>query len=233
MRTPPPDHATLFRLWAPDEEGTAALRLDRLARALDSAAGADAPGARNRRLLALRAGLEPSTPEARVACPRCGAENAFNPPFDALLAAPPPDHDATVEIGPARYRLPEWDDLIAVGADPAALAQRCRVAGPADAPVDGLADAWAALDPAGAATVDLACVDCGASVTAKLDPADFVAAELDRLVDELFRQIDAIAHAYGWSETDILSLPPARRRRYAEMAQGYATAPTPARTDHR
>ncbi|MFN3616316.1 MAG: hypothetical protein ACK4WC_17395, partial [Rubrimonas sp.] len=201
MRAPTPDHATLFRLWRPDGEGPPALRLDQLARALDPTAGADAPGARNRRLLALRAGLDPSTPEAQVACPQCGAENAFEPPFAAMLSAPPPDHDATVKIGAASYRLPEWDDLIAVGADPAALAQRCRVAGPADAPFDGLADAWAALDPAGAATVDLTCADCGAAVTATLDPADFVAAELDRLVNGLFRQIDAIARAYGWSET--------------------------------
>lgn len=230
MRAPEPrsapDPATLFRLWAPDAAGPPALRLDALVRALDPTAGTDVAGARNHRLLLLLRALDPEPGEARVACPACGAENAFTPPFDALLAVPLPDRDATVALGPARWRLPEWDDLIAVGADPAALAHRCRVAGPPDADTGGLAEAWAALDPAGAATVDLACVDCAAAVTAAVDPADFLAAALDRLSSALFRQVDALARAYGWGEADILALPPARRRHYVAMVEDAAAPPS-------
>lgn len=230
MTTPGP--ADLLRAWEPGAPGPASRRLAAFVAALPGQDGAamDTLGMRNQRILSLHRGLVGRPLEARVACAGCGVENEFPLPVAGILALPCPDADAravvSTALGPVAFRLPRVADLdaaaAAVGIGPrVAMAARCCLA---PAPValtpteaDDLARQWEALDPAGAITVDLACAGCGGPIAAAVDPAAFVARDLDLAADALFRDVDAIARAYGWSEAAILELPPARRRRYVAM----------------
>src|SRR5262249_55645931 len=59
---------------------------------------------------------------------------------------------------------------------------------------------------------------CGHGWQADLDVGAFVLAEVDAHAARLLGEVHGLAHAYGWSEADILALSTARRRRYLELA---------------
>jgi hypothetical protein len=188
------------------------------------AAGEDAAperlpiGVRDRRLLALRQRWFGDAFEALADCPRCGAaaELTFEGrAIDAMVEVPAIDsHDA-------RFRLPDTTDLAAIADAPdedearARLVARCIVDGAADH--DEIIRAMSAADPAADLTVAVTCPECGSSWEALFDPATFVLRELDAAAVRIFREIDALAVAYGWSEREILSLSRARRRTYLRM----------------
>jgi hypothetical protein len=196
---------------------------------------ADTLGMRNQRLLSFYRALSDAPLEAWARCPGCATDVVFEAPVADLLACPPPPPDAVAEVGTARLRLPRMSDLDALGgleaeAAPAALAARCRLddGEPFTGPeVDALAHRFEALDPAADVAVGIDCAACGSAYTATVDVAGFVAHALDRLVHGLYRDIDALARAYGWSEADILALPPARRHRYVVMVAAADAAPWP------
>jgi hypothetical protein len=103
------------------------------------------------------------------------------------------------------------------------VVERCRIvenedegAVPDDV-VDELGVRLDALDPAANIVLTIACAGCGHTLAASVDLATFVARDLDRVVDEVFRDIDVIASVYGWDEATILALSPSRRRRYVAM----------------
>lgn len=185
--------------------------------------GEDTLGQRNRRLIALHGRWIDRPIEAHVACPTCGTGNEFVLPLEAMQELPDPPPGARTKLGGSAFRLPTMAEAEACGADPAALARRC-----ADDPavrLDAqqlamLSEAFDALDPLGRLTVASHCSDCGGEVTAEVDLAEFVAAELTRCVELALRDIDLIAAAYGWSEREILSLPADRRARYVAMIAG-------------
>jgi hypothetical protein len=228
-----PTAAQLIALWDRSSEASAHRRLERLLAATEPQAALDADtlGARNRRLLALHAALSDAPLDARLRCAACRTDNEFAVPAAAILACRAPDPAVRVRIGtgPSRltFRLPLMSDIQAVNGVPAgdALARivsRCRV-GPGEGEPLGavalarLATRFEALDPAARIVVDLRCAECRAALRASVDIAEFVAAAVDLVVDGLFRQIDAIARAYGWSERAILALPAARRATYVAM----------------
>lgn len=185
--------------------------------------GEDSLGRRHRRLIALHEHWIDRPIEAHVACPACGTANEFVLPLAAMKAVADPPRGAQVTVADQVFRLPTMDDLAAVGPDPAALAQRCALAPGAPVDADTLAalgEAFDRIDPLARLAIDSACAECGGAVHAEVDLAEFVAAELTRFTDLLLRDIDVIAGAYGWSEAEILALPPARRARYVAMIAG-------------
>lgn len=185
--------------------------------------GADSLGRRNRRLIALHQRWVDRPIEAHVACPHCSATTEFVLPLEAMLELSEPPRDAQVTVAGRHFRLPTMDDLAAVGPDPHALVGRCAIDPGVALDTAGLAalgEAFDRADPLARLMVDAACAECGAAVAAEVDLAEFVAAELARLVDLLLRDIDVIAGAYGWSEAAILDLPPTRRARYVELIAG-------------
>jgi hypothetical protein len=203
----------------------------------------DTLGGRNRRLLMLHRALVRALVvgplEARVTCAHCAAESEFTLPADAILALPTPDPDARVRVRSGcrtlSFRLPRMTDIEAAshasvnGDVRHAVLERCRIGGDGAIPeetAERLGRKFEALDPAANIIVNIACSGCAQPIAASVDLAAFVARDLDRLVDGLFRDIDLIASAYGWSEQAILALAPERRRRYAAMI---AAARTPAR----
>lgn len=228
-----PTAAQLIGLWDRSSGASAHRRLERLLTATESrtALDSDTLGARNRRLLELHAALSDSPLDARLRCSQCQTDNEFQVPAAAILACPAPDAGARVRTrsGRARqtFRLPLMPDIHAASGAPAGealerIVERCRIGPGADGPVgaaalERLAARFEALDPAARIVVDLSCAECRAALRASVDIAEFVAAAIDLVVDGLFRQIDCIARAYGWSERAILALPAGRRATYVAM----------------
>ncbi|MBA2954120.1 hypothetical protein GON03_07290 [Nocardioides sp. MAH-18] len=206
--------------------------------ALDGPAAARVTlGTHHRELLALHRDLLGTTLEAVVTCRHCGTDSEFPVPAEAVLdlPAPVPGNVVAVEVGGARetFRLPTVEDLDAtrgLAYDDAVrrLAVRTHVGGAAPALDSGdiarLTAAWDEADPAGDVTVDVDCVGCGVPLAVSVDPAEFVARDLDRFLDRLVREVHALATAYGWTEDAILALPTSRRRRYLELVDTRAAA---------
>jgi hypothetical protein len=233
-----PTAPELVRWWPPPTTGSTHERLVGLVVELDGPAAARVTlGAHHRRLLALHRDLVGTPLEAVVTCRVCGVDSEFPVPAQAVLdlPAPPPGTVVTVDVAgaPDSFRLPTVEDLDATRGfayDEAvqSMAQRTHVGGPSrrlgSEELARLAEAWEAADPAGDVTVDLDCVGCGARLTASVDPAAFVARDLDRLLDRLVHQVHALASTYGWTEDAILALPESRRRRYLELIAPRAAA---------
>jgi hypothetical protein len=77
-----------------------------------------------------------------------------------------------------------------------------------------------ALDPAAHLAFDVDCPGCGVPWSASFDPGQALWSLLQGDAEQLLIDIDALARRYGWSETQILALPPLRRRAYLQLAQG-------------
>ncbi|MDB2438595.1 hypothetical protein N9W89_07740 [Hellea sp.] len=60
------------------------------------------------------------------------------------------------------------------------------------------------------------CENCESSIEASLDVFRFLWTDLQARAQSLLGEIITLARAFGWSETQCLSLPPARRRLYLE-----------------
>lgn len=198
-------------------------------------------GERDLRLLALYRSLRGRRVEGVSKCPSCGeqVETAFD--VDALLAAlrePVPQPLAcTAGRWRATLRLPSTHDLLAVAAHGTreamrdALLRRCIVEAwrgrkrmPVDdAPPELLDAAEAAMqqaDPAGDVRLALTCPECAHEWEVALDAATFVRAEVSSRARQVANAVHLLASAYGWRESDILSMSPARRQLYISQAYG-------------
>jgi hypothetical protein len=121
-----------------------------------------------------------------------------------------------------RFRIPTVADLLeAASAElpDRALAERCidppNVAAALRRRVER---AMNALAPALVAEVTGTCPECRGRIAMLFDPVRYVLRELRDHAASLIEDVDALAARYHWSETEILALPRARRRRYAEAA---------------
>jgi hypothetical protein len=201
--------------------------------ALLRAAGTDeAPerlpiGTRDRRLLALRERCFGRFYESVIDCPSCGApvEATFETPSSSAEAATEP-RTVVIDGRTIEYRLPDTTDLAAIAGSGdvrtarARLAARCVTDAAAVLPenaITALAEAMAAADPDGELTMAAGCPECAHQWEAPFDPAAYLWRELDAAAMRLFRDVDALAAAYGWSEQEILDLPRARRRAYLAL----------------
>ena len=73
------------------------------------------------------------------------------------------------------------------------------------------------IDPQAEIRISATCPECGADLDLPLDAGELVHARIDRAKAELYRDVHVLARYYHWSEAEILSLPPERRRRYLEF----------------
>lgn len=191
-------------------------------------------GDRDARLLDVREGTFGSRAAGVAACERCGARVEFELDLHSLRVGRPPANEGRVEAGGwhLRFRLPNSDDLNAAAsaADPRrALAARCvveawqdgaAVAEPELPPstLAGLAAAMADNDPQAEVLLDYTCPDCGEQGQTLFDIVAFLWEELRAQARRLLVEVATLAHAFGWSEADILSMSAARRRAYLELA---------------
>lgn len=170
---------------------------------------------------------------AVTACPTCGAELDVEIDVDRLPAAASADTVVTIDELGYRVvaRLPTGRDLAALTPDLGpeeqllALLDSCVLeATAADLPIDvgllpapvveALDAAMDDADPGAAILLALKCAPCGAEWSEPFDPVRFAWSEVESSARRLATDVHTLAHAYGWSEQEILALSPFRRRLY-------------------
>ena len=157
-----------------------------------------------------------------VSCPKCGEQMEFTFQCDSIegaLAAPAAL--LRIEAGERQLemRLPTAADLLAVHTS-AELLQRCA-ASPVVPDHDFLqaaSECVAEADPLSETLLDLICAACGHPWQAALDIVSYLGREIAYEARRLLSDVHRLASAYGWSESDILAMSPARRGAYLEMA---------------
>jgi hypothetical protein len=181
-------------------------------------------------MLAIRAQTQGDEMALGLGCPACHArvEIAFHvrdyvrgpAPRRPADVTPDPDRPGWYRLGESRFRLPTAADQAAVAELPdaaRALADRCL--DPARPPARErvrIERAMAAMAPEVSRPIAGECPECGQPVEAPLHVTRLVIAEIVRDAAGLHEEVDLIAQAYHWPEADILALPRARRRAYAE-----------------
>lgn len=197
-------------------------------------------GARDGRLLEMYQHLFGPELPAFANCPACGELLEYMLSTHELLklSAPAPDPAALVIQSAElmmRLRLPDSLDLRAVATcrdhESAArlLSERCVVEAaldgapfmPADLSpqiIERVSSALAAADPGAELLINLNCAACSHTWQVTLDIERFLWTRVCATAKRLLRDVHMLASAYGWREPDILSLSPARRQTYVEMA---------------
>lgn len=184
------------------------------------------------RLAALTDGRDALPLHAR--CTRCAAMFGFDLPLRQLAdsaSASDPVHGSPVHVNldagrTVTLRRPTGDDL-RHWREAAPATREAGVAlmigtllvegdgGPEDEAA--LANALAALDPMVDFTVACDCPDCGAGNDVALDLETLALGRLAASQRVLLEQIHLCATHYGWTEAQVLAIPPARRARYLAM----------------
>jgi len=187
-------------------------------------------GTRDRLVLAVRAQLLSGPLRSEPVCADCGEtyELTLDPAAFGLAGdAPWPDPGfrlIQIESSEVQLRPVSLGDLLAVETvarpDHAARMLAGRVSGEdgSDLPLDALAEALEALDPAADIWLETACPECTAAQAVAFDPVHFVAHELRHLSRRILRDVVDIARVFHWSERDILALPDHRRAYYVAEA---------------
>lgn len=178
--------------------------------------------------LSLRQTWRSSSLVLGLTCERCREPSEFTPDIDALMrgavpknvrgVARHPELEGWFTLDGGKFRLPTAGDQIAVAerARPAqALAQSC---------LDDIARgrrlrprierAMERMAPEISTTIQGLCPACGIQLEAYFPVARTVLAELRRSAAGLHDDIDLIARAYHWPQTEILALPHDRRKAY-------------------
>ena len=202
-------------------------------------------GERDGALLATHMELFGPTLDAVDECPQCDEagrvgvrrgrlwRHAIAARRDGETPAPIP-----IEVDGFRLRVRRLTagDLVAAedasdpGAARAVMLERCvleAACGPApvataelsEAAVAAVAEALAAADPGAGLTLGMSCPACDHRWEETLDVGAFVWREVEARAVGLLHQVDTLARAYGWTESDVLRLSPRRRVVYAELAE--------------
>ncbi len=195
-------------------------------------------GARDGALMGLRSVLFGPGADAVGMCPECSERIEFDIDIDELRSVSVgTEHDEVVlatDGWVVNSRVPRASDLVAIesatSAEDAAemLWRRCVVSVRHESrpsAVDELPAAvrssvverWEQLDPLADVRLDLVCPACGAVSQQAFDVASYVWVEVDGWARRLLADVHVLARAYGWSEDEIVSLSPLRRRCYLEM----------------
>ena len=193
-------------------------------------------GARNAALLGLRNALFDGALALKSACPACTAECEFQ--VDGAVLAEELRGQAVEQTAsfdwagrPLTARPPTIDDLHAVSrqADEASavriLLARCLagdldVAAVDDARIEELGRRLERLDPGAVVSFELHCPACAHDWSAMLDVGEALWTELQRAAERTLIEVDALARAYGWTETEVMRLSPTRRAAYLQLVEG-------------
>jgi hypothetical protein len=177
----------------------------------------------------------------RSRCPRCGEAVAFEVDPAALAASAAPAGDefefdeqgwqvrfgplAPADIDAVLRAVGESDEAAFVQALLARSVRSARRRG-ADQPAAGLpveiaerlVERLEALDPLASIAFEVACPQCDHAWQAPFDAGSALWMHVQSAAERLLTDIDALARRYGWSEQQILSLGPTRRRAYLQLA---------------
>ena len=180
-------------------------------------------GQRDTRLLALREMMFGSELTGVTDCPECGEKIELSLNCSDLHSVTKSEPPAELEVQSngreLRFRLPTSADLLAVSS-PEELLERCLLSGGNHLTEDVVAVAGEKMSCADSmADVHLAlnCPSCGHKWEAPFDIVAFLWHEISATARRLLREVHTLASEYGWTESEILALNPARRRTYLEM----------------
>jgi hypothetical protein len=201
-------------------------------------------GRRNELLLTLRERCLGAAIVGIARCPRCGdaVEVGFEHAqmgVDAAVDTLPldaPTHELQFGNYIARFRLPNSADLRGLGdaVDEITLGRRlvercmievrrgttrCAPRTWPDELVEAVADRMGELDPHADITLAVQCASCAHEWQQALDVGEFLYSEFSARARRLLDEIVRLAAAFGWSEREILALPPARRQSYLERLE--------------
>jgi hypothetical protein len=135
----------------------------------------------------------------------------------------------TVRVGEWWFRLPTSRDLAFASEEKSERAAMRRlltscwagsgtaVAEWSDEEVSAIEVRLAEADPLAEISLHFDCPACSAAFDEVLDLGEFVWAQIKSRAKRILRDVHLLASAYGWSESQILSLSPARRVEYVEM----------------
>lgn len=236
------DGHALLALWERAMPQPAGRRADVLLR--EAYGSGDQPpllGERNALLLTLHARLFGVRLDLLSHCPTCGTAAEFTGDCHELAESVRPMREMTLplQLETAGYviafRLPTGDDLAwawSAADDSEAFAVelvRCCVlsctsggverdvaALPASV-LDALSQRMEELDPGATLSFELECPACAERWRAPLDVGDVLWQKTRASAERLLLDIDALASAYGWTESEILALSPLRRAAYLQL----------------
>jgi len=196
-------------------------------------------GERDRRLLQMREELFGDSLETMAVCPKCSErlELSFST-SDVLVSAPAGAREDGLVVEASGYEvtchLPTSADLLHItqstGPDlHEAMLKRCvEVARLGGEPLDRAAlpdeivsiviDKMSKADPQADVQVEMACPACSHRWSLSFDILSYLWSEIEDWAQRLLLDVHTLASAYGWSEADILTMSPRRRRIYLEMA---------------
>lgn len=163
-----------------------------------------------------------------VSCPACAAQFDLDFRLSELCATIVADVSAAEPLAHGRYRLADGTELrvptghdelaAALSSDPGrTLIERCRLAGTADD--ETIEATLERIAPLVSTELDAACAECGHVHAVRFDVQPFLLARLLGERDQRAAEVHRLARGYGWSLSEILSLPRSRRRAYVELIE--------------
>jgi hypothetical protein len=186
-------------------------------------------GVRDRLLLTLRIRTFGRMMAVRSWCPKCNLELEAEVDLGAILVghADEPPETVLIEIDgePVEVRLPSSRDLRAVcdlGPEEAerTLFHSC-VDGSHEAVGENarqaVAEALGTADPLVNIELEFQCSRCGEASEKLFDILDCFWREIEDGARRTAAEVHLLASAYGWTESDILALSPARRSLYLSL----------------
>ncbi len=200
---------------------------------------ADLPiGRRDAQLLAIRCHTFGTTLNSIASCPQCQeqVEVSFN--LLDLLKESEGDEENTMKINiqnyHLEYRIPNSRDLAALfecqNSEDARGKLMTRCIGkaskegseimPTELPetvIETVTAKIIKLDPLLEVLLNLNCPHCEKAWQVPFDILSFLWSEIAAKAKQLLQEIHCLATVYGWSEQEILSLSPVRRKGYMEM----------------
>lgn len=197
-------------------------------------------GERDKQLLLLRRNLFGDTMPGMATCPQCTSRLEFDISIKNILEEVEQTDQNTDEITIDEYsiriRYPNSYDLAAIAGDENHdnaiwnLMKRCISVsagvrendsidvGDLPAPVlEKISRELETGDPFSSISFLLACPDCRHRWKTILDIGAYFWEEIRIEAIRLLRDIHLLARSYGWTEKDILSIPPERRQLYLDM----------------
>lgn len=192
-------------------------------------------GRRDQALLDVRSRLLGPNFELRIDCPSCSVRLELEITVDEVRRRSgdaSATHVIDVDSCRATFRLPDSIDLAEAVEAPTRsqrwtqLWQACvqverhgQVLDVADVPptvIEAVESEMRRLDEQAVASESLTCPDCGQTWDAVFDIVPVIWAEFDGLVRRQLADVHQLASAYGWSESELLALGPARRAFYLD-----------------
>jgi hypothetical protein len=183
------------------------------------------------RLLTLTEGRADIALTASCAQTECGEAFEFDLPLSELTEGATDSKPIGVQLDAQRIatlRRPTGDDLRRWrDAAPASRDEAVRtmldtllVSGAVRADDEArVAESIAAMDPLVAFTVSCRCPACGAAAEVGVDLESLALKRLAARQRALLHEVHRFASSYGWTEAQVLAVPPARRARYLELIE--------------